>query len=145
MFPFRCGELDRLAESTDLNPIQHLWDELQHAKHSESQTQHQCLTSLVILRLNGQPHCHNNCWQLKTADALKLYIEFGSILNFLLREHCAYDLATFRHKNQVARVRKSSRFVLKISVLPQSQLTFFPKVYVKISCGVLVTNVETQS
>lgn len=108
MFPFRRGELDRPAVSTDLNPIQHLWDELQHAKHSESQTQHQCLTSLVILRLNGQTHCHNNCWQLKTADVLKLSIQFGSILNILLREHHVYDLVTFGHKKHVVSVRNSS-------------------------------------
>ncbi|MCI4375885.1 hypothetical protein PGIGA_G00114780 [Pangasianodon gigas] len=42
-------ELECPAQSPDLNPTEHLWDELEHRLHPRPPHQHQCPTSLMLL------------------------------------------------------------------------------------------------
>ncbi|MCJ8737964.1 hypothetical protein PDJAM_G00030120 [Pangasius djambal] len=45
-------ELECPAQSPDLNPTEHLWDELEHRLNPRPPHQHQCLISLMLLWLN---------------------------------------------------------------------------------------------
>ena len=56
-------ELDWPAQNPDLNPLEHLWDELERQLRARpNRPQHQCPTSLMLLWLNGSKssqQCYN--------------------------------------------------------------------------------------
>ena len=54
MREFGVEELDWSAQSPDLNPIEHLWDELEQRLQARPSCPHQCLTSQMHFWKNGQ-------------------------------------------------------------------------------------------
>ena len=116
-----------------------------------------CFTSFIVSPLKTAARTHQLLEQMsrkyvsanhrfaECVFTLQLYFSLCSVLKFIPWQLCAYAPVRFRHKKHLVRVRKGSYFCLKYLLLSPRTAGNSLQVFFRISNGLTLTNVGTQS